>query len=66
MSQLPILMYHNVCRSENESNDLTISILKLEKQFFIDILFEFEDIIIFDESKMRFFNSIIESLIKIL
>lgn len=26
-------MYHNVCQSENESNGLTISISKLEKQF---------------------------------
>jgi peptidoglycan/xylan/chitin deacetylase (PgdA/CDA1 family) len=33
MAKLPILMYHNVCLSENESNGLTISILNLEKQF---------------------------------
>jgi peptidoglycan/xylan/chitin deacetylase (PgdA/CDA1 family) len=32
MPKLPILMYHNVCQSENESNGLTISILNLEKQ----------------------------------
>jgi peptidoglycan/xylan/chitin deacetylase (PgdA/CDA1 family) len=33
MSRLPILMYHNVCQSENESNKLAISVEKLEKQF---------------------------------
>lgn len=33
MSKLPILMYHNVCQSESESNKLTISVQNLEKQF---------------------------------
>src|SRR4051812_46532559 len=32
MSRLPILMYHNICLSNNESNKLTISIENLEKQ----------------------------------
>lgn len=32
MSRLPILMYHNICQSENESNKLTISVQKLEQQ----------------------------------
>jgi peptidoglycan/xylan/chitin deacetylase (PgdA/CDA1 family) len=32
MSRLPILMYHNVCQSENEINSLTISEKNLEKQ----------------------------------
>lgn len=33
MSKLSILMYHNVCLSENESNKLAISVRNLEKQF---------------------------------
>ncbi|MBF7093135.1 polysaccharide deacetylase family protein [Flavobacterium sp. ALJ2] len=33
MSRLPILMYHNICESENETNNLTISVQKLEEQF---------------------------------
>ncbi|KFF05883.1 polysaccharide deacetylase family protein [Flavobacterium reichenbachii] len=33
MSKLPILMYHNVCQRESESNKLTISAENLEKQF---------------------------------
>lgn len=33
MSRLPILMYHNICESENEINNLTISVQKLEQQF---------------------------------
>ncbi|MCV9926863.1 polysaccharide deacetylase family protein [Flavobacterium sp. LS1R49] len=33
MSRLPILMYHNVCQSENECNKLTVSVQKLERQF---------------------------------
>jgi peptidoglycan/xylan/chitin deacetylase (PgdA/CDA1 family) len=33
MIYLPILMYHNVCQFESESNNLTISVKKLEKQF---------------------------------
>lgn len=33
MSSLPILMYHNVCKTEMESNKWTISVKKLEQQF---------------------------------
>lgn len=33
MSKLPILMYHNVGQSELDSNKLTISVQKLERQF---------------------------------
>ena len=33
MPRLPILMYHNVTCEEKKSNNLTISIAKLEKQF---------------------------------
>lgn len=32
MSHLPILMYHNICKQEENSNDLTISTEKLETQ----------------------------------
>ncbi|KLT70016.1 polysaccharide deacetylase family protein [Flavobacterium sp. ABG] len=32
MSKLPILMYHNICQCENESNKLTISARNLEEQ----------------------------------
>jgi peptidoglycan/xylan/chitin deacetylase (PgdA/CDA1 family) len=33
MSKLPILMYHNVCQSDLDSNKLTVSVQNLERQF---------------------------------
>ncbi|WP_316634124.1 polysaccharide deacetylase family protein [uncultured Flavobacterium sp.] len=33
MSKLPILMYHNVCQSDSDSNKLTVSVQNLERQF---------------------------------
>lgn len=33
MSRLPVLMYHNICQSENQVNKLSIFVENLEKQF---------------------------------